>query len=104
MILSVILIIMKLKYDDLQNQKKKINSIYDEVMDRLKSQTSQPIKYIGANQLRDLILPIDNLKYKLKLWNAVSKKIEKNSNVTYKTIEHHGDIIKVWEWVSHFDE
>lgn len=95
---------MKLQYDEIQSQKYKINGIYEEVIDRLKAQKTQPINYIGANQLRDLILPIDNLKYKLKLWNAVSKKIEKNSNVTYKTIEHHGDIIKVWEWVSHFDD
>ncbi|WEJ94565.1 inner nuclear membrane protein enriched at telomere/subtelomere region [Yamadazyma tenuis] len=99
MVLTIIVIIIKLQYDEHLKQKHKINQIYHDIIHKLQEQRSQPIKYIGANQLRDLMLIETNLKYKLNLWKQVSTKIEKNSNISYRLIEHHGEIIKVWEWV-----
>lgn len=100
MILMVICIIIKLQYDSINQQRQMVNDITNEILDKLKAQKTQSISYIGANQLRDLMLNESNLKYKLKLWKQISNKVEKNSNVNYRLIENHGEIIKVWEWIS----
>lgn len=96
----VICIIIKLQYDSINQQRQMVNDITNEILDKLKAQKTQSISYIGANQLRDLMLNESNLKYKLKLWKQISNKVEKNSNVNYRLIENHGEIIKVWEWIS----
>lgn len=96
----IIVIIGKLKYDKHLKERLKIDKIYTEVINRLKFQKTQLIPYIGSNQLRDLILTESNLKYKLKLWKEVSRKIENNANINFRVIEDKGEIFKVWEWVS----
>lgn len=87
-------------------EKVKIDILYQEVLDKLVNQVrvsrdnSNINRYIGANQLRDLILSSeDDLSERVRLWNFVGQKIEHNTNVTSKIIENHGEIMKVWEWI-----
>lgn len=105
MIVAVILITaailgIKVRYDNYLTEQFKIDKIYNEVIERLKYQKTQAIPYIGSNQLRDLILLETNLKYKLKLWRSVSRRIEDNACVNFRVIEDRGEIFKVWEWVT----
>lgn len=91
-------------------QRLRVETVYYEVLRNLKKQYnlakqdgSVPL-YIGSTQLRDLILTTEkNLSRKLKLWNRVSAEVENNSNVRYHLVEHHGEIMKVWEWITDVD-
>ena len=91
-------------------QRLRVETVYYEVLRNLKKQynlakqdPSIPL-YIGSTQLRDLILTTEkNLSRKLKLWNRVSSEVENNSNVRYHLVEHHGEIMKVWEWITDVD-
>ncbi|KAI5958481.1 SRC1 [Candida margitis] len=90
-----------------QLEKIKVDILYQEVLDKLINQvrlardTPSINRYIGANQLRDLILSNeDDLSERVRLWNFVGCKIENNTNVASKIIENHGEIMKVWEWIS----
>lgn len=91
---------LRFKLHQFKQERAKVNEIYNEVIDKLRTQTQFPIKYVGSNQLRDLLILEDNLAYKLRLWNKVSHKIENNANISYRLIEYHGEIIKVWEWLT----
>lgn len=112
-IVGVMLLIkfIQIKYRNYQLELIKIDIIYEEVLNKLKTQArighenenSGVFKYIGSNQLRDLILSNENdLNQRLKLWKQVVDKVEKNSNVSHRIIEHHGEIMKVWEWIGVF--
>lgn len=104
MVVMVTLMVLKFQYNRYINELKVIDQVYNEVLQKLKDQkrtsTTEDNSYIGSIQLRDLILQETNLKRKLNLWNTISKRVENNSNVNYKLVEHYGEIIKVWEWIS----
>ncbi|KAK6202859.1 spliced mRNA and cell cycle regulated protein [Scheffersomyces amazonensis] len=106
-ILFTVIKFIQYKYNQYQLNLIKIDIIYQEVLKKLrhqrKSSTLLPNvnEYIGSNQLRDLILINEkNLTTKLNLWNIIQKKIELNSNISVDVIEDHGEIIKVWKWIS----
>ena len=97
---------IQLRFRRYQLEKVKIDILYQEVLDKLVNQVrvsrdnSNINRYIGANQLRDLILSSeDDLSERVRLWNFVGQKIEHNTNVTSKIIENHGEIMTVWEWI-----
>ncbi|CAH2350251.1 inner nuclear membrane protein Src1p [[Candida] railenensis] len=85
---------------------KKVGTLYSEVLNKLRHQrklgSAKNIPtYIGSTQLRDLILTREqNLNAKMKLWESVSKKVENNSNIRHSLQESHGEIMKVWEWIT----
>ncbi|CDK28434.1 unnamed protein product [Kuraishia capsulata CBS 1993] len=60
--------------------------------------TARP--YMGSVQLRDYLLNSEDSHSKNKLWSGVSKKIDLNTNIKGTTLEEHGEIMKVWEWVT----
>lgn len=101
-------ILLKYKYEQFKLERLKIETIYNEVLRKLRKQykvsksTNYKVpSYIGSTQLRDLILTNEtNLTRKLTVWNKVSNKIENNSNIRYHLIENHGEIMKVWEWIT----
>lgn len=101
-------ILLKYKYEQFKLERLKIETIYNEVLRKLRKQykvsksTNYKVpSYIGSTQLRDLILTNEtNLTRKLTLWNKISNKIENNSNIRYHLIENHGEIMKVWEWIT----
>lgn len=91
-------------------QRLQVETVYHEVLRNLKKQHSSAAAdasvaaYIGLTQLRDLILTSEkNLSRKLALWRQVSARVESNSNVRYHLVEHHGEITKVWEWITDVD-
>ncbi|RCK65122.1 Inner nuclear membrane protein SRC1 [Candida viswanathii] len=97
---------IQIKYRNYQLELAKIDIIYEEVLNKLKTQAKmgqenpEILAYIGSNQLRDLILRNENnLNKRLKIWKQVVDKVEKNSNISHRIIEHHGEIMKVWEWI-----
>lgn len=94
---------IKYRIKTYKQQLQRIDNIYQEILTVLQAQTNRDIKYIGANQLRDLLIKETNLKYKLMLWKTICAKVEANSNVNNRLIEEHGEIIKVWQWVGFHD-
>ena len=104
----IAVILLKYKYEQYKLERLKIETIYNEVLRKLRKQykvskgTNYKVpSYIGSTQLRDLILTNEtNLTRKLTLWNKISNKIENNSNIRYHLIENHGEIMKVWEWIT----
>ncbi|EGW30591.1 uncharacterized protein SPAPADRAFT_143881, partial [Spathaspora passalidarum NRRL Y-27907] len=94
------------QYNQYRLQLLKVDILHREVVSKLVNQMKQfqsgeaGFGYIGANQLRDLILASeDNLKSRIKLWGLVSEKVEKNTNVKVEVIEHHGEMMKIWKWI-----
>lgn len=95
-----------------EKKKKIVNSIYKEVIKKLKLQSELAYDsnlkkkinpYISSIQLRDLILfNENNLKRRMQIWNLVTKKIDQDSNVNSKLTESHGEFMNVWEWISDF--
>jgi uncharacterized protein YlxP (DUF503 family) len=86
--------------------------IYREVINKLQYQyrlskqmgSEKVSPNIGAIQLRDLILANENnLKTRLKVWNAVANKVEHNTNISAKQTENHGEIMTVWQWITDVD-
>ncbi|KAI5961322.1 hypothetical protein KGF57_001745 [Candida theae] len=108
LVLSVIAFkAIQFKFRRHQLEKIKIDILYQEVLDklanqaRIASENSSINRYIGANQLRDLILSSeDDLSERVRLWNFVGNKVEHNTNVVSRITENHGEIMKVWEWIS----
>lgn len=94
------------KVEQYRLYQKKVGTLYSEVLNKLRHQrklgSAKGIPtYIGSTQLRDLILTREqNLNAKMKLWESVSKKVENNSNIRHLLQESHGEIMKVWEWIT----
>lgn len=94
------------KYQQTQIYMQKIETIYKEVLNKLQRQarlsqeSTELPAYIGSIQLRDLILSGENnLAYKMRLWEGISRKVDRNTNVSHELIEVHGDVMKVWQWI-----
>ncbi|ODV64998.1 hypothetical protein HYPBUDRAFT_115340, partial [Hyphopichia burtonii NRRL Y-1933] len=109
-LINIIIFSIKTKYERYQLKKEKIETLYRETLKKLqkqrklsKSSTELP-GYISSIQLRDLILSNEsNLKNKLEIWKKIISKIELNTNVKSETIEHFGEVMKVWEWIGELD-
>lgn len=110
-LIALVIKFIQIKYKNYQLELAKIDIIYEEVLNKLKTQSKigqesnnpETYSYIGSNQLRDSILSNENnLNQRLKLWKQVVDKVERNSNVSHRIIEHHGEIMKVWEWIGVF--
>lgn len=109
-VLLILFKVIQFKYEAYKAHLARLDAVYKEVLKKLQNQvkasreehgTAVVNEFIGANQLRDIILADEhNLQRKLKLWNAVVHKVESNTNVSYKLIENHGEIMKVWQWIS----
>lgn len=106
-IISVILLTAQLKYKQFRLHQQKIDTLYREVLNklqrqaRLSSESAELPAYIGSIQLRDLILSDEtNLARKTRLWEAVSRKVDRNTNVKHQLLEIHGEVMKVWQWIS----
>lgn len=106
MLAFILIKLIQYKYNQYQLYLIKIDILYREVIKKLVNQlklsqsnnTIQP--YIGSNQLRDLILEHENnLSVRIQIWDDVSSKVENNTNVSSQVLEHHGEIMKVWQWI-----
>lgn len=102
---------LQYRYHLYQAELLKQDAIYREVIEklqnqyRLSKQVGNISPSIGAIQLRDLILADEhNLKTRLKVWNAVANKVEHNTNISAKQMENHGEIMTVWQWITHVDD
>lgn len=98
------------KYQQSQIYAQKIETIYKEVLNKLQRQarmaqeSTELPAYIGSIQLRDLILSSENnLAYKMRLWEGISRKVDRNTNVSHELLEVHGDVMKVWQWIGSFE-
>lgn len=98
------------KYQQAQLYTRQVDTLYKEVLSKLQRQAKlaqgshELPPYVGSIQLRDLILSHEsNLARKMRLWEAVSRKVDRNTNVKHQLLEIHGDVMKVWEWISHFE-
>lgn len=105
--LYLVVLYIRYRIHQYRLQRLRVETVYYEVLRNLKKQyklskddPSVPA-YVGSTQLRDLILTTEkNLTRKLKLWKRVSSEVENNTNIHYHLVEHHGEIMKVWEWIS----
>ncbi|OBA20270.1 hypothetical protein METBIDRAFT_15165, partial [Metschnikowia bicuspidata var. bicuspidata NRRL YB-4993] len=95
------------KYQQYKLYSDKVDTLYHEVLSKLQRQarlgrdSRELPKFIGSVQLRDLILSSErNLSYKMRLWQAVSHKVDRNTNVKHELLEVHGEVMKVWQWIS----
>ncbi|CUM63725.1 uncharacterized protein PRCAT00001309001 [Priceomyces carsonii] len=102
--------ILSIKLKKRKTENIKVEIVFNEVLKKLSKQKKISLSnslvpsYIGSTHLRDLILSNEkNLTAKMNFWNKVTKKVEYNSNVRSKLIENHGEIMKVWEWISDID-
>lgn len=100
----------RFQYHQYKLEQLKVDTLYGEVVNKLRRQArlaknaTEIPSYINSTQLRDLILTNEfNLRKKQGLWSRVSSKIEHNLNVRHRLIESHGEIMRVWEWVSEID-
>lgn len=107
---AVAFLIARAKYNRYKLYHLQINTLYKEVLSKLQRQarlsreSSELPGYIGSIQLRDLILSDEsNLAHKMRLWEAVSRKVDRNTNVSHRLIEIHGEVMKVWEWISNIE-
>ncbi|KAM9920193.1 hypothetical protein OXX59_007399, partial [Metschnikowia pulcherrima] len=98
------------KYKQHKLYARKVETLYHEVLSKLRKQAKlgrasrELPEFIGSVQLRDLILSSEqNLAYKMRLWQAVSQKVERNTNVRHELLEVHGEVMKVWQWISHLE-
>ncbi|KAM9930771.1 hypothetical protein OXX80_009286 [Metschnikowia pulcherrima] len=98
------------KYNQHKLYARKVETLYHEVLSKLRKQAKlgrasrELPEFIGSVQLRDLILSSEqNLAYKMRLWQAVSQKVERNTNVRHELLEVHGEVMKVWQWISHLE-
>ncbi|KAM0792133.1 hypothetical protein ACM66B_004833 [Microbotryomycetes sp. NB124-2] len=58
-----------------------------------------PSPHVIQNHLRDLVLQDEHSpSVRARLWKAVSKVVESNSNVRSKQVEHCGEDMLAWEW------
>lgn len=94
------------KYQQSQIESQKIETIYREVLNKLQRQarlareSAELPAYVGSIQLRDLILSSENnLAYKMRLWEGISRKVNRNTNVSSQLLEIHGEVMKVWQWI-----
>lgn len=95
------------RYQQFKLHTHKVETLYREVLSKLQRQarlareSSQLPAFVGSIQLRDLILGNENnLTTKMRLWEAVSRKVDRNTNVKHQLIEIHGEVMKVWQWIS----
>lgn len=100
-----------LRYTRYRQHHELVGSLHKQVLDKLKRQarlareSSELPPYIGSIQLRDIILADEaNLARRMKLWLEVTRKVERNSNVKHQLMEFHGEVMKVWQWISMADE
>lgn len=107
---AVALLVARAKYNRYKLYHLQINILCKEVLSKLQRQarlsreSSELPGYIGSIQLRDLILSDEsNLARKMRLWEAVSRKVDRNTNVSHRLIEIHGEVMKVWEWISNIE-
>lgn len=97
------------RYERYKLHARKLDTIYREVLSKLQRQAKlarnspEIPPHIGLIQLRDLILNESNLAYKMRLWEAVSHKVDRNTNVKHELIEVHGEVMKMWQWISHLE-
>lgn len=92
----------------IRKREHKVAKLVSAVLDKLQAQarsskddSSERTKpFIGSIQLRDLLLNEENAKIKNTIWELVTKRVELNSNVSRNVVEVHGEIMKVWEWVT----
>lgn len=98
------------KYQQVQLHSQQVETLYKEVLSKLQRQaklaegSNELPSYVGSIQLRDLILSHEsNLAHKMRLWEAVSRKVDRNTNVKHQLLEIHGEVMKVWEWISYLE-
>lgn len=94
------------RYQQSRIYAQKIDTMYKEVLNKLQrqvrvsQQSSELPAYVGSIQLRDLILSSEsNLAYKMRLWEGVIRKVDRNTNVRHELLEVHGEVMKVWQWI-----
>lgn len=98
--------LLKYKWRQYNRYQQKVSTIYTEVLNKLRMQRKLAVRgnvprYIGSTQLRDLILTNElNLNNKRKLWQQVSRKVENNLNIRFLLQEIHGEVMRVWEWIT----
>lgn len=98
------------KYNQLKLYQRQVDTLYKEVLSKLQRQarlskeSTELPAYIGSIQLRDLILSDEkNLAFKMRLWEGVSRKVDRNTNVKHQLLEIHGEVMKVWQWISQIE-
>lgn len=106
-LLAIVVYASHWKYQQHKLYTHKVDTLYQEVLNKLRRQaklgrgSSELPEFIGSVQLRDLILSSErNLAYKMRLWQAVSHKVDRNTNVKHELLEVHGEVMKVWQWIS----
>lgn len=109
--LLILIAFVKFRYERYCNEAIRVRGIYREILGKLRRQKKlskiskeDTPSFIGVIQLRDLMLAnVNNLKAKLKLWKKISDEVENNSNIRSLIVESHGEIMKVWEWITEAD-
>lgn len=109
-VVAAVVVVVKLAqvaFHRYQLRQLKIDIIYKDVLKRLHLQArraaAEPgqLAAMGSIQLRDAILANEhNLKKRVSLWKQVVARVEQNTNIVAKIVEEHGEILKVWQWVS----
>ncbi|CAN3354603.1 inner nuclear membrane protein Src1p [Diutina catenulata] len=109
-VVAAVVVVVKLAqvaFHRYQLRQLKIDIIYKDVLKRLHSQARRAAAdpgqsaAMGSIQLRDAILANEhNLKKRVSLWKQVVARVEQNTNIVAKIVEEHGEILKVWQWVS----
>ncbi|KAK8440112.1 inner nuclear membrane protein enriched at telomere/subtelomere region [Candidozyma auris] len=110
LLVVIMTFVIRAKHREARLQAHRVETLYNEVLSKLRKQArnardSENVPaYIGSIHLRDLILSNEkNSARKMRTWEAVSRKVSRNTNVKAYQLEYRGDIMKVWEWISHLD-
>lgn len=90
-------------------ERKQVDKLTRKVVDRLenaKKSEENEASFLSTVQLRDVLLSdIVDLKYKNRLWQKASKKLEhNNTNIKSSLMEIHGEIMKCWEWIGPLED
>ncbi|GAV54090.1 hypothetical protein ZYGR_0AK05920 [Zygosaccharomyces rouxii] len=93
----------------LRQEKIKVDKLTKKVVDRLKNTKrteDSETPFLSTVQLRDVLLSdVVDLKYKNRLWQKTSKRLEhNNTNIKSSLMEIHGEIMKCWEWVGPLED
>lgn len=110
LLVVIMALVIRAKHREARLQAHRVETLYNEVLNKLRKQarnardSDNVPAYIGSIHLRDLILSNEkNSARKMRTWEAVSRKVGRNTNVKAYQLEYRGDIMKVWEWISHLD-
>lgn len=98
---GVLVAYVRMRLAQRRRLRRRVEAVYTEVLAALQKNARLEPPYIGSIQLRDQLLESEgHLAKRMRLWEAVSLRVDRNTNVRHSLLEVHGEVMKVWQWIA----